>query len=77
MSLGQFLFNLDKVANGLTGGSLCHTISHRAATAAQQGDFLGRALCRTLDAVDRGHCTRCLSEVASPPFSAGWLGRRC
>lgn len=71
--LMRILFNLDKVANGLSGGNFGHTISHRSAAAAQRGSVVGQGLCHALDAVDKGHCAKSLSEVASTPFSAKCL----
>lgn len=54
------LIDLDKFANGLTGGNPQQTISYRAAVDAKAGGKLGTVLCDLLDEIQPGHCEAAL-----------------
>lgn len=56
--LMKVLVALDQLANALTHGDPDETPSSRAARAAMSGRRWGRWLCRALDVVDPGHCSR-------------------
>lgn len=59
----QIAIALDDFANVAANGNLGQTISYRAATAQAQGKRWGCILCRWLDGVDQGHCTRALNDA--------------
>ena len=59
---GKWIFNLlvslDQLGNSLLGGDPDETVSSRSAKAQVRGALWGRAMCRTLDVFDKGHCAR-------------------
>lgn len=58
----KVLYQLDKVANVLTGGKKWETISSRMGTCLKDpkcpkaGKGVSRALCAALNVIDRNHC---------------------
>ena len=56
--LMKILVGLDQLGNALLRGDPDETISSRGARAKHRGAWWGRAMCRSLDWLDPGHCDR-------------------
>ena len=54
--------SIDDSSNVAGNGKLGQTISYRAATAQKAGAKWGCILCKLLDLVNQGHCTRALTD---------------
>lgn len=49
---------LDQLANVITGGAVCETISSRMARLRDKGVFVGCVMCRMLDLIQKNHCDK-------------------
>jgi hypothetical protein len=67
---------LDQAANAAIGGSEDETISSRAGKGAARGVWHWCLLCRVLDWIDKGHCSRNIEPDEGNPIDPPGAGQR-